>query len=425
MEIAVIGISYKKADIDLRGKVAFTTSMKSKATNDLVKLQIPEFVILSTCNRSEIYIASSNIERDIEFVRKLYISMAGLEIVPYLYVYKTDMAVHHLYQVATGLDSLVVGEGEILGQLKAAMEYAVEMGSCKKYLNKVIRESITFSKKVRTEYKLAENKLSIASISIDYLKERYGSLKNKKILLIGTGEMGQLILKYLEEEQVQGLYLTNRTMHKDKIDFFVNESVQLVEYHERYSYLNDMDIVISATASPHTIINRDKCHPLTNKITFLDMAVPRDIDAAMEQEELAEVVTLDTFQQIANKHMAVRQETANQINQRIDQEVQDMKLWILQSKADTIIQGFQTRQAEIIESKMLQIKKMGLDVKQEKEILDMIKSSLWQMIKNPINQLKAVKEMDELEQYKLVIEELFEFESGEKYEYSSHAECKK
>lgn len=412
MEIAVIGISYKKANIDIRGKVAFTTSMKSKATNDLENLQIPEFVILSTCNRSEIYIATSNIQRDIEAVKKLYVSMAGSEIVPYLYVYKRDMALQHLYQVATGLDSLVVGECEILGQLKSAMEFAVEMGSCKKYLNKVIRKSITFSKKVRTDYKLEENKLSIASISINYLKEKYGSLKNKKILLIGTGEMGQLMLKYLEEEQVQELYLTNRTIHKDKTDFLVNGTVQLIEYHQRYSYLNHMDIVISATASPHTIINRDKCQPITKKITFLDMAVPRDIDAAMEQVEKVDVVTLDTFLRIAKEHMAIRHEIGNQINRMIDQEVQEMKQWILQSKADSVIKGFQTRQTEIIESKILQIKKMGLDVKQEKEILNIIKSSLWQMIKNPINQLKTVRELDELEQYKLVIEELFEFESG-------------
>lgn len=413
MEIAVIGISYKKADIDIRGKVAFTTSMKAKTTEELLELQIPEFVILSTCNRSEIYIATDNVQRDMETVKKVYLSMAGSEVLPYLYIKKSDAALQHLYQVATGLDSLVVGEGEILGQLKVAMEYATEMGSCKKYLNKIIRESITFSKKVRNEYKLAENKLSIASISMEYLKERYGSLADKKILLIGTGDMGQLILKYLEEEQVRELYLTNRTMHKDRMDFLVNESVHLIEYQERYEYLGEMDIVISATASPHTIINREKCQPLRKKIMFLDMAVPRDIDAAMEQEELANVVTMDTFCRIASEHMDIRYETAHLINRRILQEIKEMELWILQAKADSVIQGLQTRQSKILESKTLQLKKMGLDVKQEKEIVDMIKSSLWQMIKDPITRLKAVREREELEQYKSAIEELFELEGGD------------
>ncbi len=410
MEIAVIGISYKKADIDIRGKVAFTTSMKNRATEDMKRLQIPEFVILSTCNRSEIYIATSNLEQDIKSVNGLYISMAGDKIVPYLYIYKTDRALQHLYQVATGLDSLVALEGEILGQLKSAMAFAVKKGSCKKYLNKVIRESITFSKKVRTEYKLAENKLSVASISIDYLKKMYGSLKDRKILLIGTGQMGQLILKYLEAEQVKELYLTNRSMHKGKIDFYVSPSVRLIEYHERYAYLKDMDIVISATASPHTIIDRDKCQPITKRITFLDMAVPRDIDAAMQQEEMVEVVTLDTFLKTINENMAIRQETANQISQMIHQEVQELKLWILHSKVDHVIKEFQTRQTEIIQSNIQKIKKLGLNEKQEEEVLDIIRSSLWQMIKAPISQLKKVRNMEELEQYKKVLLQLFEFE---------------
>lgn len=413
MEIAVIGVSYKNADVDLRGSVAFTRSMKAKAGRELTLDGISEHVILSTCNRSEVYIATSNMEADIESVKKMYQSLAGTRILSFLYVKKFDLAIRHIYEVACGLDSLVMGEDEILGQMKEALNQARELGSCKKYLEKVLRETITFSKKVRSAYKLSENKLSVASIGIAFLKDKYQDLRNMKVLLIGTGKMGQLILKYLEEERVNNLFLTNRTMNKEKINFYIDKNVKLIEYHQRYDYLPDMDIVISATASPHTIIKKEECPKLVRKMMFLDMAVPRDIDAAIGEDEYAEVITLDTFEEIVNKHIAFREEIGKQIKQLIIEEVKEIELWLLRAKADIVIKGFHERQSEIVKMKEDQLSKLNLTSEQESEIIDMLKSCTWQMVKQPVEQLKRLKEKEDLETYKMMIEELFGFEGGD------------
>lgn len=413
MEIAVVGVSYKSTDVDLRGCVAFTSSMKSKTAKILSQAGVSEHVILSTCNRSEIYIASSNMEIDIESVKGMYQSLAGSRILSHLYVKRFDHAISHMYQVACGLDSMVVGEDEILSQLKEALAYARELGSCDKYLDKVMRESITFSKKVRNAYKISENKLSVASIGIEFLKEKYGDLTQKNILLIGTGKMGQLILRYLEEECIENIYLTNRTMNKDKISFFLDNNVKLIEYHERYEYISNMDIVISATASPHTVIKKDFYIAPDNVITFLDMAVPRDIDPDIGSEGHTEVISLDTFNQVVVQHKKFREDIAKQIENLIVEEVKEIELWLLRAKADSVIKGFHKRQTEVIRSKEDQIAKMNLNEEQAKEIREMLKSCTWKMVKQPVEQLKKLKAKTDIDNYKMIIEELFGFESGD------------
>lgn len=413
MEIAVIGVSYKKADIDIRGSVAFTSSMKEKATKFFVSSGISEHVILSTCNRSEIYIATANMNEDIELVKNYLQSLAGSKILSYIYVKKFDEALSHIYQVACGLDSLVIGEDEILGQLKSAVDFARKQKSCKKYLDKVIRESITFSKKIRNAYKLSENKLSVASIGITILKERYPDFRDKRILLIGTGSMGQLILKYLEEEQIKSTYLTNRTMNKEKIDFFIDKNVKLIEYDERYEYINKVDIVISATASPHTIIKSDRCPKLLKQVIFLDLAVPRDIDYGMSSVNNAEVITLDNINKTIDEHIQIREDIAKQIRCLIVEEVKELELWILRTKADSVIKGFHKLKEEVVEERKGQLSNLGLSQQQEKDVLELIDSCMWQMVKRPVNQLKKLQEVEDLEQYKMIIEALFGFESGD------------
>lgn len=411
MEIAVIGISYKKADIDIRGKVAFTASQKIEITKELINLGIPEVLILSTCNRSEIYIATRNMNNDIKLVKNLYIKMAGSKILSYIYIKKFENSIEHIFQVATGLDSLVIGEDEILSQLKSAMNFAHEQKSCKKYLDKVVRESITFSKKVKSAYRLSENKLSVASIGVEFLKKKFGNLMDKNILLIGTGDMGQLILKYLEFEEIENLYLTNRTMNKEKMNFLIDKNIKLIEYNERYEYLSKMDIVISATSSPHVIIKLEECPTFNKEITFLDMAVPRDIDSKLEKENFVDIITLDTLNQIADEHLNMRKDIGIQIGRLIIEEAKEIELWILRTKTDSIIKGFHKRQKSILIEKEEQLKKLNLDENILQEILEIINSSTWQMIKKPVEQLKTIKEKEDLELYKTILEELFLFES--------------
>lgn len=409
METVVIGVSYKHTNIDIRGKVAFTHSNKVRVTNELITLGIPELLILSTCNRSEIYFISNNLDHDIKLVKNQYLAMGGVQVSPHLYVKSGVQAIQHIFQVATGLDSLVLGENEILGQIKTAMNTALEIGSCKKYLGKILRESISFSKQVRNSYKYSENKLSVASIGISFLKKRFGLLQNKKVLVIGSGNMGQLIIKYLIKEKLDNIYLTNRSKHRAINHTFSLEKVRLVDYQDRYKLLQEVDIVISATASPHTIIKKENCYPFTKNITFVDMAVPRDIDKAIEGE-FVDIITLDTFQEISKENKNLRQDIAHKINQQIDEQVQAIELWFLRTSVDKLIMNFCNKQEEVIELKKKQLDKMDLSKAMKEEILCILKASTWEMVKKPIHQLKAMNEKKELELYKMMIVDLFNFD---------------
>lgn len=424
MEIAVVGVSYKEANVQIRGKVAFTSSMKERATVELKAVGLVEFMILSTCNRSEIYIATNDMQRDIDVIKSYYVQLTGDGILQVLYVKKYEQALQHLFQVATGLHSMIVGEDEILSQLKLALDVGLEMGSCKKYLTKVVREAITFSKKIKSTYKISENQLSVASIGVKYLKEYYGELKDKKILLIGTGEMGQLILKYLESEGIASIYITNRTCHVEQVASIQKASLQegitihWIEYVARYQILGDMDIVISATASPHTVLKASEMKPLAKPIVFLDMAVPRDLDEAISQLPRATVVCLDEFNRIAEKHIQLRREVAQQIQDKIMDEVKQIELWLLRTKIDRVILQLQQKQKRVALETLDQIKRgLSMTAEEEKVVEDALKQGTWSIIKEPIQQLKLLEDSGEIDAYKMVIETLFgfdEFDESEK-----------
>lgn len=414
MEIAVVGISHKEAPVPVRGLVAFTRSMKKEATVHLKLKGLGEFLIISTCNRSEIYMATKDMKKDLSVVKDYYVRMAGYQIEPYIFEKKYEVALQHIYQVATGLDSLIIGEDEILGQMKEALDFAIEHASSKKILTKVVREAITFSKKTRHAYKLSENQLSVAAIGVKYLKEFYGDISKKKIMVIGTGVMGQLILRYLEQEDNPNIYLTNRTMNKDKVDYFVSKNIHVIDYDDRYNILSDMEIIISATASPHKVIQSHQLPELVQEMTFIDMAVPRDIDVEIDALAMANVITLDDFKTIADKHMKLRQETANQINRLILEEVKELELWILRSKADNIIKGFHDRQKQILADNTKTIEAMNLTKSQTDQLVDMVNRSTWGMVKEPVRHLKTISEEEDMDHYKMILEKLFNLESGDR-----------
>jgi glutamyl-tRNA reductase len=415
MEIAVVGLSYKEANVQIRGKVSFTSSTKEHATMELKAAGLVEFMILSTCNRSEIYVATNHMHRDIDAIKSYYVRLAGDGILQVLYVKKYEQALQHLFQVATGLHSMIVGEDEILSQLKLALEVGLEMESCKKYLTKVVREAVTFSKKIKTIYKISENQLSVASIGVKYLKEHYGELKDKKILLIGTGEMGQLIMKYLVSEGITTIYITNRTCHvEQKASLQEGVIIHWITYADRYQILEDMDIVISATASPHTVLKASEIKPLTKPIVFVDMAVPRDLDEAIFQLPRVTVVCLDNFNRIAEKHLHLRYDVALLIQDKIMEEVKQIELWLLRTKIDRVILQLKEKQKRATLETLDQIKKtLCMTTDEEKVVEEAIHRGVWSIIKEPIQQLKRLEDSGEIDAYKMVIETLFDFDKGD------------
>lgn len=412
MEVAVVGVNHKVAPIAIREKVAFSEAKKIESMDILLDYGIEEVVILSTCNRSEIYIATKDekIDKAIEFTKSFYESFFKIiGISDYLFIEKDKKAIEHLYCVAAGLDSIVLGEDQILGQVSDAHLFAMELGGSKKILNKMFREAITTAKEIKQTTKMSEVPLSVSYIGVKYLKQQMGTLKGKKALVVGLGEMGRLAFKHLIEEGVEEIYMCNR--NHDKVYDLSSEYSQIipVAYELRYDYLKDVDIVVTATASPHTVIQKSKIKALKDKVYMMDLALPRDIDASVNELEEVILFDIDDLTRISHENEQKREGLAAKAMEMVKVKIEDFMLWCDTIKVDPVIQSLNQKCKEIEEDTLSYIyRKMDLDCREKKILEKMISSALSRVIREPVLKLKSIEEEEKRDAYIQLMGELFE-----------------
>lgn len=412
MNIAVIGINHNLSPISIRERVSFTDTKKIEAINILLDKDIDEIVILSTCNRSEIYISCEDVEKGIEVVKAFYEEFFELgEVRNYLFSKKNKEVIEHLFNVASGLDSVVLGEDQILGQVKDAHEFSMKLGATKKLFNRLFRDAITTAKEVKTITKISQQSLSISYIGIKLLKEKMVSLKDKNVLIIGLGKMNLLTIKYLQEENVGTIYISNRSIEKFKEIQSIYDNIEYVDYKDRYNFLKDnkIDIVISATSSPHLVIRKEDMPSIKNKIYFMDLALPRDIDYNIKKLDYAEVYCIDDLKYIQHKNDETRVQLSKEAYKIINDKIDEFILWEDISTIDPTIQSLNQKCNEIKEDTLDYIsRKINLNQRDKKIIDKMITSALKRVIREPIINLKQVKNKGKREEYIKIIEELFD-----------------
>ena len=412
MNIAVIGINHNLSPISIRERVSFTDTKKIEAINILLDKDIDEIVILSTCNRSEIYISCEDVEKGIEVVKAFYEEFFELgEVRNYLFSKKNKEVIEHLFNVASGLDSVVLGEDQILGQVKDAHEFSMKLGATKKLFNRLFRDAITTAKEVKTITKISQQSLSISYIGIKLLKEKMVSLKDKNVLIIGLGKMNLLTIKYLQEENVGTIYISNRSIEKFKEIQSIYDNIEYVDYKDRYNFLKDnkIDIVISATSSPHLVIRKEDMPSIKNKIYFMDLALPRDIDYNMKKLDYAEVYCIDDLKYIQHKNDETRVQLSKEAYKIINDKIDEFILWEDISTIDPTIQSLNQKCNEIKEDTLDYIsRKINLNQRDKKIIDKMMTSALKRVIREPIINLKQVKNKGKREEYIKIIEELFD-----------------
>lgn len=410
LKIAVIGINHRETPIEIREKFSFTESLKIDAGNYLLDRTVDEVVIVSTCNRSEIYIACEDIEAGIEETIDLYKKFFNVENTEkYIMVKQDREAVIHSYMVAAGLDSALLGEDQILGQIKDAIMSAMELNFSKKVLNKLFMETLREGKKIRTEIKISEVPISSSYIGISLIKQKLGSLQGKKALVIGAGEMSKLAITYLYEEDLEELYLTNRTHSRVKEIFNEYPKLIPVEYEDRYEILNKVDILISATGAPHMIIKKDKVDTIDKELCILDLALPRDVQGGVESNENITLYDLDDLNEVSKENQDKRERLSEQARIMIEDDVEEFIVWLETIKVDPILESLNIRCNKIKENRMDYIKrKLELDKREEKIVEKMLMSALRGIIREPIKTLKTMDE-DNLEDYIETVNSLFKF----------------
>lgn len=412
MNIGVVGVNHNLAPINVREAVSFTDTKKIEAINILLDSEIDEIVILSTCNRSEIYISGENIQQKVDEVANFYKDYFGVkDIEQYLFKKTTLEAIQHLFDVTAGLDSLVVGEDQILGQVKDAHEFCMKLGATKKVFNKLFRDAVTTSKEIKTITKISQQPLSISYIGVKLLKEKMGTLEGKNALIVGLGKMNLLTLNYLEEENVKNIYIANRNIEKTKEIENKFDNIIPIEYSDRHKIIQEksIDIVISATSSPHLVIKYDDMPKLDKKIYIMDIALPRDIDTKLKELNYVELYDIDDLKEIHDKNDIKRNELAQKAQEIIKIKIDEFTEWLDLTFIDPTIQSLNSKCIEIKEDTLEYIfRKIDLNQREQKIIDKMLGSALKRVIREPIINLKQVKNKGQREEYIKVIEDLFE-----------------
>ncbi|QYJ74358.1 glutamyl-tRNA reductase [Shewanella sp. FJAT-52076] len=316
MSLVAIGINHKTATVDLREKVAFSPDKIHDAMRSLAcTTSSNEAVIVSTCNRTELYCNNARAEEVIHWLES-YHNLGHDELMPCVYHHEGQEAVRHLMRVASGLDSLVLGEPQILGQVKQSFAKAKEAGTVAVTLDRLFQSTFSVAKKVRTETEIGTAAVSVAFAAVSMAKHIFSSLASTKVLLIGAGETIELVARHLKENGVSSMVVANRTVERAQAmcEEFGATAITLSQIPD---FLPKADIVISSTASPLPILGKGMVEKALKQrrhqpMLLVDIAVPRDIEAEVGELDDAFLYTVDDLQSIIEQNMASRKEAAEQ-----------------------------------------------------------------------------------------------------------------
>ncbi|MBP1728068.1 MAG: hemA [Deltaproteobacteria bacterium] len=336
MNIVVVGLSHKTAAVEIREKIAFSPTQMEKPLDMLVALDgITEGVIVSTCNRVEVYVTTRDIAGGIARVKRFLADYHDFPLDTldhHLYSLHGEDAIRHVFRVASSLDSMVVGEPQILGQIKTSYGYAAEYRSSGIILNRFLHKAFSVAKRVRTETKIASSAVSVAFAAVELARKIFSDLGDKTVMLIGAGEMCELAAKHFLNNGVRGLMVTNRTF--ERAEKLAEEfDGKAVRFDELFEQLHKADIILSSTGAPHTIIGaRDLDEVMRRRrqkpMFFIDIAIPRDIDPAVNDVENVYLYTVDDLQEVVSANLQQRNEEAKKAEEIVNQEIGQFFKWL-------------------------------------------------------------------------------------------------
>lgn len=399
MNILVIGLNHKTAGIEIREKVAFDGPKLGEAINILKNSpEVRENIILSTCNRVEIYAIVKDLNSGIEHIKKI---LSDFHNVPRdfldktLYVYSDRKALRHIFRVASSLDSMIVGEPQILGQLKDAFDFAFKRKSTGVFLNKLMKKAFSVAKKIRTETRIAENAVSISFAAVELAKKIFEDLPTKTFMLIGAGEMAELAAKHLISSGVKNVLVTSRTYERAE-ELAIEFNGKAVEFDKFLQELIYTDIVICSTGAPNYIILKEQIHKVMkerkNKPMFIiDISVPRNVDPEINDIDNIYLYDIDDLQGVININIQERGKEAEKAKRIVDEKVEDFLKWRASLSAVPTIIALRDK-AEAIRKEELEkaIRKLSHLSQEEFESIDSLTASIInKLIHLPIVALKS------------------------------------
>ena len=326
MNLHLMGINHKSAPVEVRERLAIPEARLPEACQRLARHPgIQEGLIISTCNRVELLAATPGTTADLRGFVSDYFHVNAADFEPHLYEFRERAAIRHLFRVACSLDSMVVGEPQILGQVKEAYAVARGVGAVQGNLDPLLARAFAVAKKVRTETAVGSSSVSIASVAVELAKKIFGSLRGKSVYLIGAGKMTELAARHLIAHGAETIFVANRTYDR-AVQIAQKFNGQAIRFEELYDTVDRADIIISSTGAPHTIFRREHGEKFLAKrknrpMFFIDIAVPRDVDPELNKLDGIFVYDIDDLQQAVATHVADRRKEAEHAEQIVETEV--------------------------------------------------------------------------------------------------------
>lgn len=380
MVLLVFGINYKSAPLHVREKLAFDLEALSEICQQIMsEPDIYEAVLVSTCNRTELYVAASSTATVLRWLKK-YPIVNPRHLKDFSYHYSGDETVKHLMRVACGIDSMVLGEAEILGQLKTAFAVASQAGSAGKILSRLFQKAFSLAKSVRTETGIGLNPVSIAYAAAKLAEHFYTELARMTVLLIGAGETTELVAKHLYNMGVRKLIIANRTQKNARAiaDCFQAEVIMLESLGK---YLERADMVVSSTSSPLPLVGKGMVEKALKSrkrrpMVMIDLAVPRDIEPEVSELPDAYLYCVDDLEAIVEENRRLRADAAAQAEQMIGLSSEQFSEWLRTQDALSTLCAFREHYGAIREKMLAAAKRQYQSGKPTEEVLEWLAHSL-------------------------------------------------
>ena len=366
MALLAFGLNHTTAPLEVREKVTFGEDALAGALIELTgDTGIDEAAILSTCNRTEIYcnLDSTDQAWPIDWFSGFH-GCRKNELGDYLYTHPGAGAVKHVLRVASGLDSMVIGEPQVLGQLKQAYQTAMDAGSIGKMLNRLFQHSFKVAKDVRSNTMIGNHPVSVAYAAVRLARQIFGDLSRQTVLLVGAGETIELAAKHLHDNGLQKMIVANRTLGR-AYNLAQQYSAYTITLEEIPRHLDEADIIISSTASPAPLLRRNMMEAALRQrkhrpVFILDIAVPRDVEAAVGEMEDVYLYTVDDLKGIIDDNIKTRREAVRQAEQIIDTEVSSFMDWVNSQDAIATIRALrkqaQQARADVLEAALQKLR---------------------------------------------------------------------
>ena len=417
VNLILVGVNHKTTPVEIREKLAFTKGKIEESVDRLFNFpDIIEHTILSTCNRVEIYARANCQDSAIKAIKQFicdYHEVSPVELEDHFYSYRNEEAVEHLFRVSSSLDSMILGEAQILGQVKDAYSLAKDLRSTGLVLNQLFEKAFSIAKKVREETGIAERSVSISSAAVELAQKIFDDLENRTVMLVGTGEMAELAAKHLISYGVKTVYVTSRTYDRAaNLARTLNGSA--LDFEAFKNELHRADIVITSTSASNFIIKKEMVekaiHERKNKpIFFIDIAVPRDIEPDINDLENIYLYDIDDLHVVVSANMKEREKEADNAMNLISQEVTKFNNWVGTLDAVPTIVEIR-KKAENIRMQEIEktLKKISYLSEDDKKLLHQMSSSIVsKILHKPTIKLKQKTQSEDGHVYLKAIRHLF------------------